>query len=343
MALIKCTECGKEFSDKANACPNCGCPISEIIETKEEVIENPVVTQPKKEKNKKNSKIIIIILCIIIFSIVIAVPTFIIVKDAMEKAKIREEERAAEEKLENDKENNKIACSENVAVLKTYIENKDTDGFDKAWQNRKAFVTVDENCKKLECLCSDMWDLYLDNKINKADKFLEQGLISSAYNELNSTYIDEYPKIKKYFDSKNIFKLLSTKQKEKITGQVYSFSNWVWEYKVGSGFKYNKRYVRYGSSNMSLKFDNYSDQVLISGHLKAARHTNWNPDNNIAVEWYNYKVINNIIYVKLKNEKNYDKLFQITKLTDTNLSLKLLRNLEDVNAGQVYNYVYKRT
>lgn len=30
MALIKCTECGKEFSDKANACPNCGCPTEEI-------------------------------------------------------------------------------------------------------------------------------------------------------------------------------------------------------------------------------------------------------------------------------------------------------------------------
>lgn len=31
MALIKCTECGKEFSDKASACPNCGCPTSEMI------------------------------------------------------------------------------------------------------------------------------------------------------------------------------------------------------------------------------------------------------------------------------------------------------------------------
>lgn len=30
MALIKCTECGKEFSDKASACPNCGCPTSEM-------------------------------------------------------------------------------------------------------------------------------------------------------------------------------------------------------------------------------------------------------------------------------------------------------------------------
>lgn len=26
MALKKCNECGKEYSDKATACPNCGCP-----------------------------------------------------------------------------------------------------------------------------------------------------------------------------------------------------------------------------------------------------------------------------------------------------------------------------
>lgn len=31
MALIKCMECGKEVSDKATACPNCGCPLAEMI------------------------------------------------------------------------------------------------------------------------------------------------------------------------------------------------------------------------------------------------------------------------------------------------------------------------
>ena len=30
MALIKCPECGKEISDKAAACPNCGCPVAEM-------------------------------------------------------------------------------------------------------------------------------------------------------------------------------------------------------------------------------------------------------------------------------------------------------------------------
>lgn len=36
MALIICTECGKEFSDKAPACPNCGCPTDCIVESAEE-------------------------------------------------------------------------------------------------------------------------------------------------------------------------------------------------------------------------------------------------------------------------------------------------------------------
>lgn len=27
--LIQCPECGKEISDKAEACPNCGCPSSQ--------------------------------------------------------------------------------------------------------------------------------------------------------------------------------------------------------------------------------------------------------------------------------------------------------------------------
>ena len=36
MALIKCPECGKEFSDKAACCPNCGCPIDVVKKEIEE-------------------------------------------------------------------------------------------------------------------------------------------------------------------------------------------------------------------------------------------------------------------------------------------------------------------
>ena len=31
MALIKCSECGKEISSKAAACPYCGCPIESTV------------------------------------------------------------------------------------------------------------------------------------------------------------------------------------------------------------------------------------------------------------------------------------------------------------------------
>lgn len=30
MSMIKCRECGKELSDKARTCPNCGCPINNM-------------------------------------------------------------------------------------------------------------------------------------------------------------------------------------------------------------------------------------------------------------------------------------------------------------------------
>ena len=51
MALIKCSECGREISDKALACPNCGCPIR--------VADNADETQPKSARKVKPLTIII--------------------------------------------------------------------------------------------------------------------------------------------------------------------------------------------------------------------------------------------------------------------------------------------
>lgn len=45
MALTKCTECGKEISEKATVCPNCGAPIGFNEPT-------PKKTMPVKEKKK---------------------------------------------------------------------------------------------------------------------------------------------------------------------------------------------------------------------------------------------------------------------------------------------------
>lgn len=50
MSLIKCPDCGKEVSDKAPACPSCGCPLASSNSTSEpEFIDsnNNVIRCPK--------------------------------------------------------------------------------------------------------------------------------------------------------------------------------------------------------------------------------------------------------------------------------------------------------
>ena len=40
MALIKCLECGKQISDRALACPDCGSPTAFSADSKKDIVEN---------------------------------------------------------------------------------------------------------------------------------------------------------------------------------------------------------------------------------------------------------------------------------------------------------------
>lgn len=53
MSMITCSECGKEISDKAQTCPNCGCPITPIVEGE----SNGNVNKKVKKKEAKLSLI----------------------------------------------------------------------------------------------------------------------------------------------------------------------------------------------------------------------------------------------------------------------------------------------
>ena len=81
MALIICSECGKEFSDKADSCPNCGCPVSFILQTysqetpdiaAESELISCLVTDDKDniEVVSKNNKITIVIIAFIIIALI---------------------------------------------------------------------------------------------------------------------------------------------------------------------------------------------------------------------------------------------------------------------------------
>ena len=56
MALIKCPECGKEISDKAGACPHCGCPIGNTTQ--------PIQNNDGKS-NKGSKKILIGVVAVV--------------------------------------------------------------------------------------------------------------------------------------------------------------------------------------------------------------------------------------------------------------------------------------
>lgn len=86
MALIKCGECGKEFSDKANACPNCACPIENNKNTGKNVqnINRKEIIKSKRELSLNNFKsyytkilgIIVVIATIMILGMEMSLPSY---------------------------------------------------------------------------------------------------------------------------------------------------------------------------------------------------------------------------------------------------------------------------
>lgn len=68
MALIKCEECGKEFSDRASACPNCACPL-ELKENKSDIVEleEKEIVSIILDKNKMRIPMVVFIILGIIF------------------------------------------------------------------------------------------------------------------------------------------------------------------------------------------------------------------------------------------------------------------------------------
>lgn len=58
MALIKCSECSADISEKANICPKCGCPLD---------ITKQIISDTKKKHNKQIITIIAISFAVIAF------------------------------------------------------------------------------------------------------------------------------------------------------------------------------------------------------------------------------------------------------------------------------------
>ena len=64
MALIKCTECGHEVSDRTSECPNCGCPIQR--EDNPSIKETNVEPLPGKKGNCRKWTLLAVLLCLVL-------------------------------------------------------------------------------------------------------------------------------------------------------------------------------------------------------------------------------------------------------------------------------------
>ena len=106
MGLIKCPECGKEISDKAQSCPNCGCPLQEATNNDiKRGVENYGTwdnAQNKKPKQKTHGCLIaflVTILAILLFGVLIAIGATIAEKKA---DKVSNSNDSAKKEIESD-------------------------------------------------------------------------------------------------------------------------------------------------------------------------------------------------------------------------------------------------
>lgn len=73
MALIKCMECGKDISDKAEKCPNCGCPVERINQQQKEIPQPEIIKQnyaPQVKCKWSTGKLVIGIISVVLFFLI---------------------------------------------------------------------------------------------------------------------------------------------------------------------------------------------------------------------------------------------------------------------------------
>lgn len=107
MALIKCVDCGKEISDKAKQCPNCGCPVECCVQPQESeaaVEEAAVVNtdggQNVKKNDGKKTGIIAVAILVVAALAVFAAYVMGLVPGASKTPEVTDEETTIEETTE---------------------------------------------------------------------------------------------------------------------------------------------------------------------------------------------------------------------------------------------------
>lgn len=222
MAMIKCTECGKEFSDKASSCPHCGCPIEDV---KAAMAERELVKKTKKAEKEKKSKqkkeipqeqkkkeIIIRITAMVVAVVVCSLVWYVGIKVPRDKA-FKEYSKVVVNYQDCVEQYNESVSSYNEIANKIIATNEEytvaIDGAQKTIDsgnipyNEKTMTTLSETLKDARNQMVDTPTLYKTAKKYTVDESLSKSSekkINGVVDKLNGK-IDSMNKDKKTMDS----------------------------------------------------------------------------------------------------------------------------------------------
>lgn len=248
MALIKCPECGKEISDKAESCIGCGY----VINSKNKINVN--------KKNKKASRIIIIIIVLVVLVGAISVGSVMIYKSFNDKSTTqeKEEERNSEveeiifaidnlgeitiedkeeiERIttlynslsEEDKElvtNHDVLVTANnkIAMLNLSSENSDKNDKNKESQNDKQDLdSVYSSINDALWDASDNTDDFLESLNNSSDPISSYNSNLSKMDTAKDSLNDAYDSCGDYKELQSLKKKIKSAIDSLPTGKVYN-------------------------------------------------------------------------------------------------------------------------
>lgn len=166
MALIKCNECGKEISDKASSCPNCGCPITA---EKEDVIKNLDETTNTDKNSKKNKKSSLFIIIVVIAIVVLCGICLIFSNKETETSHTTSTEQSNSTETTLDKTTTAIDINKITSLdeIKTFAMND--------VQNEINALTTEKEALILEI---NSYNLYKDN-LKKVEDFYAKTLLTT--------------------------------------------------------------------------------------------------------------------------------------------------------------------
>lgn len=174
MTLIKCRECGKEVSDKATVCPNCGYPFP----PKETYVPS------KAGKRQKNVAIVVIIGILILCSVLFFV--FMILnnsdKKSLDQLLNRSSLESVKEFLGNDyKEKDGFIVYENVKI----------DGI--------VFDEISCNKTKILLQCDNKFETKLIKLLDKKFEKNEKHWTTNTGDEIYLSYLIDFIGLTKFF------------------------------------------------------------------------------------------------------------------------------------------------